>query len=368
MALSGWPRWRLGFSAETVFLFILLMGALVGLVAPLVAQEADKGPVKEKVDLTGDEDFLFWESSVRRQAAAGAQMVGVGHPFTQIAMRLRGWQMKVWNELEFFAEGALPLNDKWLGLVQDGKALPDIARKAKDEIKPYQLALYNLYNEALINAFRAPPEVFEHSAKDNLHIKFAHMYSEPWRYRGKVVRLEGRLKRLRLYPAPLPALDEGINELCEGWVFGETYGSHPVAVIFPAINKPEGLPYAEDMDRWVSFNGYFICKFKYMAKDRPRETLLLIGPTVTLRQPPQRETAEPVSLTFLYGIVGFVALIGFALLGLSWMFRKGDRQARARLEQMQAERAMEGLDMGSGPAATEGQHPNGNGPVHGREH
>ncbi len=338
------------------------LALVVFLETPLYGQE----PVREKVQL--DEDF--WESTPRRQAAAVAQMVGVGHPLSLAVMRVRGWELKVWNELEFPTEaGALPLNEDWFEVKDDeGRPLPKIAGKAPDEIPIPQKNLYNLYNQALVYSFRTPREAFAHSAKDNLYVKFAHIYNEPWKYRGKVIHLEGRLRRLRLLDATIPAQLEGVKQLCEGWVFMETYGTNPVVIIFPTLNPAE-LPIGENIDRLVSFDGYFILKYKYAAKDKARKTLLFIGPTLTLTPALQPEAGQSVSLPFLYGIVAFVALVSFGLLGLSWWFRQGDLQVRARIAQLQTDRVLQQLEEGANAlGGSETPPPGESGSPPGREH
>ncbi len=330
MSLPGWKKWLPGF-------------LVLALLAMPATQVCGQGQVREKVEL--DEDF--WESTARRHAGAAAQMLTINHPLSMAIMRVRGWELKVWNEPEFAAEaGALPLNAEWFDVTdEDGRPLPNIVGKAPDEISPPQMNLYNLYNQALIYAFRTPREAFAHSAKENHYVKFGHMYREPWKYRGKVIHVEGRMRRLRLLDATKKAQMEGVKFIGEGWIFTETYGTNPVVFIFP-VSNPKEVREGENIDRWVAFDGYFILKYKYAAKDKERKTLLFIGPGLTNKPAPVAEVGQSVPLPFLYGIVAFVALAGFGLLGLSWWFRRGDIRVRAHLAQLQQERVLEQMEGG----------------------
>src|SRR5437667_22632 len=84
-------------------------------------------------------------------------------------------------------------------------------------------------------AAAAAAEVFARSAAENAHVNWADMFREPWKFRGQVIPVSGKLKRLRRLDAPLPLQKEWIKVVYEGWVFTPTYGSNPVCVIFPDL-------------------------------------------------------------------------------------------------------------------------------------
>ncbi len=75
------------------------------------------------------------------------------------------------------------------------------------------------------------------------------------------------------------------------------------------------------------------------------------GRPVSLKLAPRVvETAKPalspLAGLVLYGILGVVCLVTVLMVGLNWWFRKGDQEVRARLAEIQAQRAVENLEAG----------------------
>ncbi len=300
----------------------------------------------------------FWFEHAR--PAAAAQLVGGGwHPLTALTLRIVGKRLVVWGEDEFTDDEAPALNKEWLlsARQRDSQPIPKSPARAKAD-KDF----LNLYNEALVNAFQVPLDAFKKSAKANQHVTFAHMYGEPWKYRGKVIPIKGHLQLLRKYDVPVGAENKGFTDIYEGWIRGPTYGAHPLTVIFPVL--PDGLQPAEKMNRWVEFYGYLISRYRYKsAEEKERDTLLLIGPTVIPSPAPRPSRQEEViTPAILYGLVGFILAVVVAIVGLNLWFRRGDRRIRAHLDQLQAART---VDMLSNPEPTEGEErpPDGSGPV-----
>src|SRR5206468_719352 len=101
---------------------------------------------------------------------------------------------------------------------------------------------------------------------------------EAAKYRGEVVRIEGRLKRVRDL-GPTPALEaDGIKHLYEGWVFSESYREYSHCVLFTEL--PPDVPVAEQLDKRVSLEGYFFKVYRFRAGDSVRKAPLLIGRTI----------------------------------------------------------------------------------------
>jgi len=310
----------------------------------------------------------FWFDPRRAQPAAAVEMVAAQNPFTIVALRLRGHDLVVWGELEFAGEEAPDLNPRWLATARerDGKPMPDITDKEPDEIPPAVKDYYQLYNQALVNAARTPPEAFAKSAQGNENITFAHLYNETWKYRGKVIPVKGHLMRLREYDAPKAAQALGVKKIYEGWIAPPTYRSHPLCVLFPVL--PDGLKPAEKMNTWVEFNGYVINLYRYTSgredtkgKLQPLNTVLMIGPTLKLAQAP-RASGSIISPALLYGFVGFVCVVAVFVVCLNLWFRKGDQRVRDRLAQLQAQRAVEMLE-NPGLVDETPKTPDGNGHV-----
>ncbi|GEM_PF-3417954 len=321
---------RTGLRAARLFALALVCviagGWFVGL--GLSAQEpADKNQAKEPTK----NDDEFWFATRRQRAATAAQLVALRNPLTIYGIRLKLKDELVWGEQEFVGEFAPSLNPDWLADIVDGRSMPITAGKEEKEIKTPDLAMYRLYNEALIHAFQQPPDVFKKSARDNDFIKFPHVWNEPKIHRGKVIPLYGRLVRIRKYEAPLPAKAEGIRFVHEGWVFGETKNAHPYAIIFPVL--PDGFEVTEQMNRKIMFDGYFIGKIKVRAPKGDIDVPLMIGPTIVADQradvPPDDST--PFSLMVLIGVVALLSGLVAVICGLSWWFCKGDTAIQAKL-------------------------------------
>lgn len=325
---------------RTLRLPILVILGLCGLAqSPLCAQKK-----KERDPLE------FWFDPRRAQPAAVMELVAAQDPFTVLALRIRGHSLVVWGEPEFAPDEAPDLNRAWLASIRerDGKPMPDIANKEPDKIPQSVKDYYQLYNQALVNSFRTPPEAFAKSAQGNENITFAHLYNETWKYRGKVIPVKGHLMRLREYDAPIAAKAQGVRKIYEGWIAPPTHRSHPICVLFPVL--PDSLKPAEKMDTWVEFNGYVINLYRYTsgrvdAKGnlQPLNTVLMIGPTVKLAQAPP-QSGSIFSPTLLYGFVGFVGVVVLFIICLNLWFRKGDQRVKDRLAQLQAQRAVEMLE------------------------
>jgi hypothetical protein len=301
-----------------------------------VVASPDGDAKKDKAD--PDE---FWFVRERRQAAGAAEVIGAANPWLTAALRLAGKSELVWLEPEYIRDTAPKLNADWLAEVKDRRPLPNVIGKAPDE-RPKS---YDLYCQALVAAWQSPLEVFANSAKKNAHVKFAHLYNEPWKYRGEVIHIEGKLVRLRRLDTPHLAWEQGVPQhIYEGWVFGETSGSHPWWLIFPTI--PASLQPAEKMDRYVSFDGYFYGLIRYTAEAGQRDTPLLIGPAIVLKKPPPapEPPSAPISGAFLTALVSFFFGVVALVIALSWRLRRSDQRVRHQLNVIQAERTIAMLE------------------------
>jgi len=312
---------------------------------PVTKQQSAKAAPEVSRD-----DEKFWWKPERQKAAAAAEMVLEKNAFTLIAMRLHGIQKIVWGEQEYSASTAPHLTSKWLGDVDDG-VFPDF-RAGKWRFVPFWELPdeYKVYCEALVKANDTPLEAFKESARENADVTFAHMYREPWKYRGSVIEINGRIRRVRRYDAPRLAREDGVKDVYEGWIFGDTPGAHPVCVLFTAL--PGKLPVAEDVDARVTFRGYFFKRYKYVtgeqytAKDgskhnRQRDTLLLIGPTVELKSPVTAAGGnlnvsfvrpETLQLAVVVLVVGVIVAASVVILGI--FYRRSDERVRKNVAQI----------------------------------
>lgn len=301
---------------------------------------------------TGGDELLadFWLDRRRTAAAAAAQLIGVADPIAVAALRVHGKRMLFWPEPA--VESAPDLNPSWLASVRDEKPFLDLRARAPDELQSPRLRPgydeYLAYCQAVVAAAHAPRDAFAKSAAENGSLNFGHLYREPDRHRGKVVHLEGRLRRVTREDAPKEAQRRGVRAIYEGWIFLDRPGLPPVCVIFPDL--PPNIKEGDKVDRRVAFDGYFFKKYRYPSgkKDErgrnvPVTTLLFIGPTVIPEQspPPQSAARSVLPRPVLYAVIGFVALTVALLVGVNLWYRRTDRQVRSRLEALQSERLAE---------------------------
>jgi hypothetical protein len=163
-------------------------------------------------------------------------------------------------------------------------------------------------------------------------VTFAHLFEEPEKYRGEVIHVDGRLRRVRRFDAPR-FIEEalGIKVLYEGWLFEpDVYGANPRCVIF--TNLPLGIAVGEDTDHRVAFDGYFFKRYRYKAGDGWRDAPLFIAPTLTVLSSPARVSSSPFSAgTLATSFVGLIVATAAAAVALGWWYRRGDHIVRARL-------------------------------------
>ena len=162
-------------------------------------------------------------------------------------------------------------------------------------------------------------------------VTFAHLFEEPAKYRGQVIHVEGRLRRVRHFDAPKFIQDShGIRDLYEGWLFEpDVYGANPRCVIFTKC--PEGIEVREETDHRVAFDGYFFKRYRYQAGDGWRNAPLFIAPTLTLTSSPSSTDGRGLSIgTLATGFVGLIVATAATALVLGWWYCRGDRRLRAR--------------------------------------
>src|SRR5437016_1767015 len=216
--------------------------------------------------------------------------------------------------------------------VQDYMKILDASDK-----HPHAIEEHAAYCYVLFEAYRTPQAAFHKSARTDLTC--VHLFTQPKKYRGEVVHLEGwKLRRLLRFDDPPPNVaSAGLKEFYEGWIYNaKAYGPNPVCVLFTEL--PAGLKVGESLSVPVSFDGYFFKRYRYKAGDsnkgEARDAPLLIGHTLTLAEPVEDDEA---TASFGWGVVltGFMGFILFTivvLLGFAWWFRKDDRQIQARLD------------------------------------
>lgn len=192
---------------------------------------------------------------------------------------------------------------------------------------------YLAYNYFVVRSRQVPAELMAKHARPEL--TFRRLFdADRAKYRGEIVHVEGRLKRLNWIGSNADLEREGVKDLYEAWIFPPDYFSNPTCVIVTEL--PPGLKPAEEIPGvWASFDGYFFKRYKYKAVDAARLAPLAIGRTITVRVPPDNaEGTEVFSAYSKYfvpvGIALALAMVA-AIVGISRYFRSGDRAVRDRV-------------------------------------
>jgi hypothetical protein len=189
------------------------------------------------------------------------------------------------------------------------------------------------YGEVLALANFTSDRAFEKAARPD--VVYYNLFAAPEEYRGEVVRLRGRLARLVRWKPPPEALERGVNDLYEAWLFNDDSG-YGNPLIFAFTELPPGLKPRDKFEPHVPVvvTGYFFKKFRAQGPDKKwRDAPLLIGHTLTVRPgagaPAEADDkwAEHLGLIFLSVVAATVC----AVVALTWWFRRSDQRVRRRL-------------------------------------
>lgn len=195
------------------------------------------------------------------------------------------------------------------------------------------------WNRVLLHCRRFTPEDLKQNAADK---KFADLFTDGRRdYKLDLVKFEGRLIMLNRMKATEKLQAAGLEWVYEGWIVpkDEPRGN-PICVVF--TDQIESLgEITGRVNKWVTFAGYSFKLMRYKSgerdKDKPNEnvikrTPLLLGRTLIEGRDPDGPTAVVWTSGFVVPVTtGIVLLIAFAL-GVSWWFRRGDKQARTEID------------------------------------
>jgi hypothetical protein len=187
------------------------------------------------------------------------------------------------------------------------------------------------YYRTLITAHTTSAEAFANSARHD--VRYVHLFEEPHKYRGEVIHVEGRLKRVRRFDTHgFVRNTYDMPYEYEGWLFDPVlYGANPLCVVFTEL--PPGIAVKEEMDVRVSFDGYFFKRYRYKAADAWRDAPLLIGhaPVVQDSLAASQNTDSGFSNLLVTCLLALLAgTFGFGVI-IYWWYQRGDREVRRRL-------------------------------------
>jgi len=292
---------------------ILLLTCCLGIATPAPAQAPQN-----------QANALFVEDRARAGAAA-AEVVGQGDPLGSAALLIMGQATSTWENLQPPPIAAVDGADKAPTIVRE--MLGGVEDHAPVRSADENMYESRAYDYLLIEAHNASAKALAKHARRDL--TFTHLWEEPAKYRGQLIHLEGRLRRLQRFDASRFAAKQGVPTLCEGWIFEDGYLANPYCVVVTEV--PASIKPGEKLEQRVAFDGYFFKRYRYDAGDGKREAPLLIGHSlIDLPSAPvaaDTSLAEGLVPAFLTVLAATVVLA----LGLSWWFLRGDKQVRARL-------------------------------------
>lgn len=140
----------------------------------------------------------------------------------------------------------------------------------------------------------------ESSGRDGLRrgrprdVSFSELFGQPRTFRGRLVRMRGKLHRLERLRAP--ANDYGIDDYWQGWL--EPAGGPPSPVVLHCLQLPQGMPEGMDISEDVEVTGYFLKNYAYVARDTIR-----VAPLIMVLEPAWKPLPTAVPEGGLHGAV-----------------------------------------------------------------
>lgn len=158
----------------------------------------------------------------------------------------------------------------------------------------------------------------EHARRD---VTWAHLFRDPDKYRGQLIFLKGRLRRL--VDDDTGENDYGFMKRYEGWLYTDEGGQYPYAVI--VSDPPTGMPLGS-IHESVSVSGYFLGWYRYTSQEgKVHAAPILLGRRFHWHQQP------PIRPDSAFGLVGGLiagALAAICLVVFSYLaLRKGPPRA-----------------------------------------
>lgn len=201
-----------------------------------------------------------------------------------------------------------------VGLVAESNYLPGISVQLLSSIED-NTVMRAKENEAWLTML----SILKQRTQDELvslstaHVGFSQLYRQTDTYRGKLVTVEGFVRRLEeIQPREN---DAGIDQLFR-WIVQPNGGANSPLVIY-SLEKPTAFTVGDDLSNYCQFTGFYFKNWAYGAGDGTRIAPLLLAKTATWESP---APAEPISLPstnqvigMLFGCILFSTIIAFVV-------------------------------------------------------
>ncbi len=251
------------------------------------------------------------------------------------------------NELDPIPEGidqgapAAPVDrrrskDLWISDDANGEPVREdvapvrIDKRYLDLVKDNTMGIRRDESEAfywlLDHARRVPTTKLEGSGLRE--VQYINLMTEPDRFRGEPITIEGDL--WRLYEFDAGRNDYGVSRVYEGWVFTGDSANHPYRIVFTSL--PKGIVPGENLRKPVRITGYFFKREGYRSNGGVHIAPTLLARRIAINPMPN---GIPLTAGIVPYMIGVIMAVGLALLVTIVAFAIGDeRSTRAGLQRI----------------------------------
>jgi hypothetical protein len=179
----------------------------------------------------------------------------------------------------------------------------------------------------LDHARRVPAAALQRAA--DREVQYINLMTEPDRYRGEPVSIEGDL--FRLYEFEASRNKYGVTKVYEGWVFTGDSSHHPYRIVCTSL--PNGIEPGENLRKPVRITGYFFKREGYRSNGGVHIAPTLLARRISINPLPN---GIPLTSGILPYMTGAIMAIGLAMLVTIVGFAIGDgRASRAEMLRLQ---------------------------------
>ena len=214
-----------------------------------------------------------------------------------------------------------------------------ILRRVKDNTLGIRRDEADAYYRLVYHVSRVNPVELERAGFTD--VMYINLMTEPDRYRGEPITIQGEL--WRLYEFQAGPNEYGLRTLYEAWIFTPDSDRNPFRVVFTKL--PRELEPGDNLRKQVRVTGYFFKREGYPSKGGMHVAPTLIASRVVPYLPPN---AVPSTDAIVPYMIGLICAVGLAFLVTLVSFAISDRRAArvALLRELNSPRpSFEGLNV-----------------------